>query len=382
MKTSVFVLLLLLPMYFHGEIVTVPKYNYSVFPLEGWELQEYESEAELSWISHNNGVSFTVRSWIGDTYSDIREMFTDLTSGLDATGNCVVFSYLDRDSAIGEVEVILNNVKYKGWIVFIEGSGFDYYISGFSLVENYKELYSEIQSAIDSFAIGREGAYMPGPITTFLDATPNKSDKEHNVDFFNNKLKIISSDVSTSSSQTLIEREAEIMKGYSHDPERFYNAWKRYYKLIFRDSYSRLDGVYNALYPYLGNNKYSDYDLTELLMFWIQGYTYRRDLSSASDLLNPLEASLSKTGDCDARSLILGILLHKFNIDSILLASEKVKHAMLAVDIPGEGAKFTHEDKDYLTIELTAKALIGEIKKSMADPSLWTVVEMEYESGF
>lgn len=382
MKLLVFLFILTISSTLYGEIVTVPQFNYSVYPLEGWLLEEYESESELTWISHNNGVVFSVNSWHGDKFDSVSTMFKEVTSDLNASGNCVVFSYLDRDSVIGEIELILNGVVYKGWIVLIEGTGFDYYISAFSLLENYDDLYIEIQSAIDSFALGKEGDLSPGPITTFLDDTPNKRDVEHQIDFFNNNLSISTTSVEFSTAQTVIEREAQIMKAYSMDPDRFYKAWERYYKIIFRDNYSRLDGVYTALEPYIGNNKYSDYDLTELLMFWIQGYSYKRDLNTASDLLNPLEASISRSGDCDARSLILGILLHKFGIESILLTSEKVKHAMLAVNCPGEGAKMKHNGKEYLTIELTAKALIGEIKKGMADPALWTVIEMEYDSGF
>lgn len=382
MRSLLIIFISFISIYIYGDIVTVPNYNYSVYPLEGWDLQEYSSDSSLSWISRDNGVFFSVDSWHGDEFTDINSMFTTLTRDLNAQGSCVKFQYLDRESAIGEIVVTLNGFKYKGWIVLINGTGHDYYISGFSLLENYRELYSEIQSGIDSFSIGKEGALSPGPITTFLDQTPNKKLVKYNIDFFDHIIPLEIMDNQFSSAQTVIEREANIMLNYSNDPDNFYNAWKRYYKILFRDNYTRLDPVYRALEPYLGRDKYSDYDLTELLMFWIQGYTYSRDLDTASDLLNPLEASVFRKGDCDSRSLILGILLHKFEIKSILMTSEKVKHAMTGVNIPGEGAKIEHKGNEYLTVELTAKALIGEIKNTMSDPELWTIINMEYESGF
>ena len=44
--------------------------------------------------------------------------------------------------------------------------------------------------------------------------------------------------------------------------------------------------------------------------------------------------------------------------------------------------KNKYKGKKYLTVELTTKALIGEIKESISDPSLWTPVEMEYSNGY
>lgn len=380
MKLFYTLIILVLGFNLSSEIISVPKYNYSVYLPEGWILQEYSDDSELSWLSHDNGVVFSVTSWSGEVFENINEMFDELTSGFNADGDFVQYKYLTRKSAIGEVTFTTNSLEYKGWILFVNGSDFDYFISAFSLLENYIDQYSEIQSAIDSFAIGKEGELQPGPMSAFMDASPNRVDRVYSVDFLGQELKISVSETDFSSTQTLIEREANVMLNYSNDPENFYNAWKRYYKIIYRDSFKRMDSVYNALYPYLSQDKYDDYKKAELIMFWLQGYEYKRDLNSASDLLNPLESVITKTGDCDARSLVMGILLSKFGIKSLLLTSEKVKHAMIAVLCQGDGAAFHYEGENYLTVELTAKALIGEIKESMSDPALWTPISMEYKS--
>lgn len=380
MKHFYTLILFLLSINLNSEIVSVPKYNYSVYPPEGWKLQEYNDDSELSWLSHDNGVAFSVTSWSGEVFESISIMFDELTSGFNADGDFVTYKYLDRDCAIGEVTFVTNSKEHKGWIIFIDGDDFDYFISAYSLLVNYEDQYSEIQSAIDSFAIGKKGELKPGPMSAFMDATPTRKSNVYTVDFFGQNLRISASEADFSSAQTLIEREANVMLNYSNDPENFYNAWKRYYKLIYRDSYERMDSVYNALYPYLSQEKYDDYKRAELIMFWLQRYNYKRDLKSSSDLLNPLESVITKTGDCDARSLVMGILLSKFGIKSLLLTSEKVKHAMIAVLCQGDGAVYNYEGESYLTVELTAEALIGEINKSMSDPSLWTPISMEYES--
>ena len=58
-----------------------------------------------------------------------------------------------------------------------------------------------------------------------------------------------------------------------------------------------------------------------------------------------------------------------------------MKHALLAVKIPGEGSSYEFDGEKFLYVELTAKALIGEIKESIDNPKLWTAIKMEYPSG-
>lgn len=362
--------------------MSVPDYDYSINPLEGWLLQPFENTSELSWYSSNQSIALSVLAFSGETYSDITTMFNDLTKEYDASGSFVKFQYLGFECTIGEITFKLGGETNKGWILFLNGSNFDYQISSFSRIESYEDNINEIQSVIDSFSPGKKGAINSGPISMFLNESPSKIIKNFPVDFFGNTLIVSGSEYDFENAQSIIEREANIMQNYSHDRKNFYNAWKRYYKVIFRDNYSRLEPLFVALYPYFADNKYTDYNLVELLMFWIQGYTYERSLESESDLLNPFEASTLKLGDCDTRSLILGILLNKFGVENILLTSEKVKHAIIAVDCPGDGMTYEYKGKKYLMVELTTKALIGEIKESFADPALWTPVEMEYLNGF
>ena len=80
------------------------------------------------------------------------------------------------------------------------------------------------------------------------------------MDFLGQTLTFAASEYDFGTAQSVIEREANVMLNYSHDPANFYNAWKRYYQLIFRDNYSRLDGVYNSIAPFFKNREYSDYE--------------------------------------------------------------------------------------------------------------------------
>lgn len=381
LKNKLLFLLFLLRFSIGAEIVGVPHYNYSIYPLEGWKLQGYSSDAELSWMSAEMDIACSVSAYEGSMFSSVEEMFSTLSLEYNGEGGFYPFIYQGMDAVIGEIKFEISGKIYKGWLLFMNGDEFDYHLNAFSLYESYEESQNEILSVIDSFAYGKNGTLNMGPVSTFLDSSNSKNFQIYTMDFFDHPLHITSSEYDFNNAQTIIEREAEIMNNYSEDPDRFYEAWKRYYKLIFRDNYSRLEPLYQALYPYLAQDRYTEYDLTEIIMFWLQTYTYERE-GGQSDLLSPLASSSKQVGDCDARSLIMGILLHKFGIQTLLLTSEKVKHAMIAAKIPGEGVKYIHNNDEYLRIELTKKALIGEITESIIDESLWTPVEMEYTHGF
>ena len=383
MKSKFFILILLIGhISLFGDIVAVPEYNFSIYPLEGWVLQDYSSSSDLSWLSSDSSIALNIISYSGDRFSTVSEMFDELTPSLNATGDCVKFEYLDRECAIGEINLKVGNIQFKGWLLLINGEDYDYYLLSFSSLENYEGSINEIQSVIDSFALLGEGELSSGPITTFLNASPTRVKSSHEILFFSQTLKVELYEYDYSTAQSVIEREADIMGNYSNSPKEFYNAWRRYYKVLYRDNYKRLDPLYSALKPYFPKGKYSDYELTELLMFWIQGFKYGRTLEQKSDLINPLEAAVKGIGDCDTRSLILGILLSKFNIDSLLLTSEKLKHAVVAVRCDGEGVKFKNDGIDYLFVELTSKSLIGEIDESRAEPELWLPIKMEYGNGY
>ena len=252
-----------------GEVIGVPGFNYSINPLEGWEIQPYENDGVLSWFSTKDNIALTVSSWTGNTFSDVTTMFNQVSEDMDAYGNCVKFDYLDLDGVIGEIEFNIGGKSHSGWLILLNGEEFDYYLMAFTLTENYEGVYNEIQSVLDSFSYGDNGELSPGPISSFLNQSPTKQSQSYTVDFFDNDLVLSLSDYDFSNAQSVIEREADIMRNYSNDPDHFYKAWTRYYQMIFRDNYSRLDPLFDALYPYFAYDKYTDYELVELLMFWM-----------------------------------------------------------------------------------------------------------------
>ncbi|MDY0111242.1 MAG: hypothetical protein RBT60_15045, partial [Candidatus Krumholzibacteria bacterium] len=60
--------------------------------------------------------------------------------------------------------------------------------------------------------------------------------------------------------------------------------------------------------------------------------------------------------------------------DAILLVSAEYSHAMAGVDVPGDGARYIHDGKGYLTAELTDRVGMGLVGANVADPAKWIPV--------
>lgn len=116
-------------------------------------------------------------------------------------------------------------------------------------------------------------------------------------------------------------------------------------------------------------------DAVELMTTFVQAIPYEIPEGRPFGLLPPALVAARKKGDCDSKALLLHMLLDSIGVDSVLLSSDAHQHAMLAVAVPAQGSKITHEGRDYAFVETTAKgAPIGWVSKEMLKPNDWIVV--------
>ena len=88
----------------------------------------------------------------------------------------------------------------------------------------------------------------------------------------------------------------------------------------------------------------------------------------------PSEFSANFKGDCDTRSLFLYMFLKQLGYDTAILISEAYGHAILGVNIPGQGKYVKYKGKKYLTLETTSKGWkIGQLPPSCNDTRKWRV---------
>lgn len=177
--------------------------------------------------------------------------------------------------------------------------------------------------------------------------------------------------------QFVIDCEFAVLSLYAND-KKWQEAWKRYYRMIYKDSYGRLKKVafdINAqIEPIIKKSDNQEFAIDEMLLNWVQNFDYKRDnrKKTSSDFTNLIDTFLGGGSDCDSRSMLMCVLLKNIGIDSVLFVSREYSHAVYGADINSWGAKINVEGKEYLLGETTAKDIKpGLIAKEFSDTSKW-----------
>ncbi|MCP4179440.1 MAG: hypothetical protein GY756_16905, partial [bacterium] len=330
--------------------------------------------SELSFTSDDKTVVFQVSVFSGDTFKSAEEMFYDLTKGFNTGTKGSSFLFNGNDAYIVDISFISIQNNMRGWFLFVNKEDRDYYLLAFASLDYYDEKLPFILSVLDSFRIDTdESKLLPGAISQFYYPYPGNEEDTAQIEVGGN-LVVFQTDINEfDASQLVIEREAVLMEYYQRlgDKNLFSKAWKRYYRMIFRDNYSRFDNLSNALKKEdIGK---TDKEKAIVLLDWLQNFEYSSS-DTFSDLLAPISSVCYEKGDCDARGLSYSILLKHLNIESLLLVSWQYSHSLSAVNIAGDGARYTFDDNTYLIAETTDNVDIGLIPQSMSDSEKWIPV--------
>ena len=234
--------------------------------------------------------------------------------------------------------------------------------------------YSElITSSLDAFSIDRAARRFPGPVSQFLFPVPAARDERKTVALPGGSATLPWSSKEAQEELSIAEREFRILTLYLNTQTLWVDAWGRYYRMVYKESAAELDTLTEAL-----SKSFPANDPTETarrVLAWVQGFLYERDFSGI-DFVPPLTAAFERRGDCDSRAMVMAIILERLGIDAVLMVSRDYSHAMVAVDVPGGGQRFTYNGKDYLVAETTAKVGIGTIAAEQADFSKWLGVDL------
>jgi hypothetical protein len=174
-------------------------------------------------------------------------------------------------------------------------------------------------------------------------------------------------------SQVLVEREARMLAEYKAAQV---DAWTRFYRLIYRDCYHRLDGIVKAVRDALAAEKVPEKEAPLKILSWIQGFTFERT-GTLADFLSPLSVAVSASGDCDSRAILYDAILDCYGLDAILLVSVTYSHALAGVALDRDGAAFILDDRKYIVAEMTEVVDIGMIAKTMADAKQWIAMRLK-----
>jgi hypothetical protein len=348
----------------------------------GFTPGEGDGKTRFAYFDSNVGMEFDIMIFEPGHYSAAGAMAADLLGQMGSKGDTSSFTYQGRAAVIAELDFALNGNPRKGHAVFIvgtpAGSGTAKPENSYALVASAEssryDSYSElIISCLDGFSIDRAARRFPGPVSQFLFPWPVARTEKKTAILPAGSVSLPWSAKEEQEELSVIEREYRVLTLYLKSETLWVDAWSRYYRMVYKESAARLDGLVQAFSSSLPAN-----DPTESarrVLAWVQGFLYERNFAGI-DFVPPLTAAFEKKGDCDSRAMVMGIILEHLGIDSVLMVSREYSHAMLAVDVPGGGQRFTYKGKAYLVAETTAKVGIGTIAADQADFSKWLGVDL------
>ncbi|MGL4524891.1 MAG: hypothetical protein ACRCVN_05165 [Spirochaetia bacterium] len=374
MRTVIFLLFTLL---FCGQVqlfaqpISSKTYGFSIEPPVEWDAAGKEDGSVLFFDSYQGlSMEVLVKTPVAVTDRDNEfEALFGMKSG-GATLEKAQFLYNQHPTIVG-LGSTANRLNHT-FMLCINTKEFTYWIIGSIKGKKINDMdLSLIYSAMDSFALGAQGRYTPGPITQFdMPLTEKKSPKKVSLSISDSVVELDIDEEHVASAQRLIEREALIMSRYKIQNETAYLAWIRYYRFIYRDNFVRLAELAKHLDKGILAGK-SDTQKAQILLNFSQNYYEYVRFTTPSDLIAPYGVILTQKGDCDAVGLLYIILLNYQKIDATLLLSQQLGHAIVGVKVEQDGASLELFETRYVSAEMTTKDPLGTVPARVAKTSDW-----------
>ncbi len=342
-----------------------PEWGYALDLPEGYLLTDRDGSKRYNFTHQLFPAQLQMALYGRSEFPSSELALEHVTKQLGSTGPNVTFTWRSKEASIARVE----SKPRAGWALAVELDGDKGWLvmACTTAPEKATALEPLIISTLDGVYTDEGSWFEPGPMTAFAWAPDGALTRE--VTFGNRTERVPFQKIDAEASQALIDREFGLLTGYLKS-DHMYPAWKRYYRMIYRDSWSRLE---KASFFLASSLPTAPEEAAAKLLAWTQSFTYERNREGA-DFLNLPDTLVTSRGDCDSRALLMVLILNQMGIDAILLISPEHSHALAAVDCPGQGARFAHGGKKYLIADTTAKVGMGNIAADMADPAAWFAV--------
>ena len=369
---------LLIPIALEASSLYSPTWGFSLDLPEDYVYVEGDGRDRFSFETPDGAcfdiVVYAATSQRPAPYASIRALANDVQIRLSSEGDTSFFTYQNNEAAI--LELFFPSPFDGGRSVMI-GFGLALELEAepgkpapLLLALAYgpewrEDLLLLHLSALDSIAPTAEDRLCPGPITEF--SFPRETRQRMAIWGLGEEAWFYP--VDEEASQWLIEREFIVLIRYAESAD-WVEAWSRYYRAVYRDSYERLKDAAFVIERKLYTPQNDSREFAGRVLEWIQGFTYERDFSG-SDFVSLVSAVLDGRGDCDSRAMLFALILNQANIPAAMMVSVEYSHAMGLVDLPGSGARFDFVGKQWLVAETTAQVTLGLIGADTSDPDYW-----------
>src|SRR5574344_289988 len=377
-----------------AEMVTDSDYGWSLDLPEGFAVAD-QTEDGMSYLFQHDRmpVFLAVKLHEKGTYDAAEKAVTDTVAKLPS-GACTgtsSFTWRNQDCAICTFTMSLDDAKkgntpYQGWAVSAQlpltAANIVLLCYADQKIENDCEQF--IMSVLNSLAVDRGSYFEPGIIASYAYPQTERKNITLEINGHNIQTQLGKDDVEAS--EFAVNCEYAVLTLYANN-DKWQEAWQRYYRAVFRDSYGRLRqasfDIHNALSQDAQqlNPQAPDEGMAQLLLAWTQGFSYAREKNQAA--FTSLPAALTGTGsDCDSRSLLLCALLENMGTKTALFVSREYSHAVFGADVQeadkSQNARMAAGGASFLLGETTAKGVkMGQIARDMSDPKKWIPVELQ-----
>ena len=355
----------------HAEEIVSQKYLFSADIPEGFVLAEQQGSDRFRFQNTVFPAEFQSAVYPAEQFAQAGEALNFVARQIGSSEEYAEFTWRGRKATLAKLDFNFGKgwasaaelPQDKGWLVVISYSYT--WRSAATFSEEELELFH--LSVLDSFLTGLGNAVSPGIVTSF--AFPEEGALE--VPFKTNKSEFtVPFDKSDAqANQYVVDREFLILTKYTGSPLTE-AAWKRFYRIIYRDAWKRMEKASFIIGSILPRNPV---ERASELIDWLFSFEYTRDFEG-SDFTSLPEAFAKKTGDCDTRSLLFVLLMRQTGTDAALLVSPEFSHSVAAVDLEIGGPVFIIEGKELSAVDLTSSKTAGRLSSDMADANKWFAV--------
>jgi len=386
---------------------------------EGYTFMGGDGQTSFTFSGPDGVALAELKLYSSSAYSGFSAFTAQIRSQLDSSMQLQNFMYGSMPAALGTFSSGQGGERVRGLAFMLHqqtnADGISpYYLLmlSYTSLGNYTADIDFLESAIDGFSLDASWRSHPGPVSTaaLANLTPGRP-KRASLRFGAATIDLDWQPEEALLAQQLVEREYRVLMPYGSAPELIQPAMQRFYRLIYRQSAISLDRLALLLSaaweggdwagpvaaapaaadgsqalaadfrPDAAGPRYgipsNPLGYTAALLSWTQSFIYERD-PTGSDVVNPISAASEQRGDCDARALLLAILLKRENINAGMMISLPHSHALAMFDMPGQGARFPWDGRSWLVGETTAPVQPGMIDQSQSAIEDWFGISFDY----
>ncbi|GHU04402.1 hypothetical protein FACS1894147_09510 [Spirochaetia bacterium] len=377
-----------------AETIYSPSWGFYLDLPADYELSSGDGNSRFSFTAASgaaSGMHFDLIAYPAGSFASVEALAEDAGRRLGNRGDKSAFNYRGKKAVLMELDFPVpgssgsggsRNTSFSGWGLCVELSEVSVNasadVSAAKTANGKRPLLLALAygppeknqilnvSALDSLAPSAAERLLPGPLSEF--SYPRG--KMIKTKLANAAGEALITPEDAEAAQALVDREYEALRLYADTP-LWQEAWSRFYRIIYRDSFERVADIAFTLERRY--NTGSARDFAEKVLQFVQTFQYERN-PEGSDFVNLVTAATEGRGDCDSRSMLFAIILEQADIPAAIMVSQEYSHAMGLADLEGPGARFEADKKKWLVAETTAGVALGLIAETKSEISRWMAV--------